>query len=280
MTATLNKSGGRMLRKKILLSLVLLAVTAHAESQRREPSLFLEYERELKKVNDSHKEDQNSFIKSVPSPVSVIKPALPVKPVVKTVAAPETVAMPVLQNTKIETDTIGHSENPFLAVAKPSPVNSSEVCPEENKAAPSLQNGAQTLVKNLKTAKDKVLSKAKTFLGTPYGFGNKTGERTDCSGFTQQVYSQLGISLPRSAAEQAQLGSSVDPGDLQVGDLLFFRTYKSDPSHVAIYAGDGQIIHASYTAKKVQYDSIDKDYYKQRFLYAKRLPFQETDYHD
>ncbi len=68
----------------------------------------------------------------------------------------------------------------------------------------------------------------------------------------------------------------VDLSELQVGDLLFYRTYKSDPSHVAIYAGNGQIIHASYAAKKVQYDSIDKAYYKQRFLYAKRLSLGDT----
>jgi cell wall-associated NlpC family hydrolase len=87
------------------------------------------------------------------------------------------------------------------------------------------------------------------------------------------VYQQFGISLPHSAAEQALMGEPVDPNDLQVGDLLFYRTYKSDPSHVAIYAGDGQIIHASFNAHKVQYDSIDKGYYKQHFLYAKRLAF-------
>ena len=114
-------------------------------------------------------------------------------------------------------------------------------------------------------------------MGTPYGFGGKTGDRTDCSGFTQQVFSQFGVTLPRSAAEQAQLGVTVDPKDLQVGDLLFYRTYKSDPSHVAIYAGDGRIIHASYNAKKVQYDSIDKGYYKDRFLYAKRLALNVPD---
>jgi cell wall-associated NlpC family hydrolase len=101
-------------------------------------------------------------------------------------------------------------------------------------------------------------SRAKDFLGTPYGFGDKEGERTDCSGFTQQVYRQFGVTLPRSAAEQAQMGENVQLDDLQIGDLLFYRTYKSDPSHVAIYAGNGQIIHASYTAKKVQYDSIEK----------------------
>jgi cell wall-associated NlpC family hydrolase len=63
----------------------------------------------------------------------------------------------------------------------------------------------------------------------------------------------------------------VDIDNLEVGDLLFYKTYKKEPSHVAIYVGDGQIIHASYKSKRVQYDAIDKAYYKKRFIYAKRL---------
>lgn len=280
MTATLNESGGRMLGRWTLISLLFLTVSAQAESQRREPSLFLEYERELKKVNDSRKEETSPFILATPAPVSVIKPVLPSKPVVKAVSAPDVIIGPVLKNTKVETDTIGHDENPFLVATKPAPLLPSSVCPEEEKTPTSLKEGTKNIVTNLKNAKEKVLSKAKEFLGTPYGFGNQTGERTDCSGFTQQVYRQFGISLPRSAAEQAQIGENVDLSDLQIGDLLFFRTYKSDPSHVAIYAGEGKIIHASSTAKKVQYDSIEKEYYKQRFLYAKRLPFQDGNYVD
>ena len=120
-------------------------------------------------------------------------------------------------------------------------------------------------------AKSKVLSKAQEFLGTKYIFGKKNSSQTDCSGFTQQVFKEVGVSLPRSAAEQAKIGSTVDIDNLEVGDLLFYKTYKKEPSHVAIYVGDGQIIHASYKSKRVQYDAMDKAYYKKRFIYAKRL---------
>lgn len=122
---------------------------------------------------------------------------------------------------------------------------------------------------------NRVLTKAQEFLGTPYKFGNKGEKKTDCSGFTQQVFSEFGILLPRSATEQARYGKKIELKDLKVGDLLFYRTYKKAPSHVAIYAGDGKIIHASYRAKRVQYDEIDKKYYKQRFLYAKRIVSKE-----
>jgi len=129
--------------------------------------------------------------------------------------------------------------------------------------------------KSAEVSKSKIIEKAQEYLGVSYGFGNKNEIKTDCSGFTQQVFKEFGLSLPGSAALQSKYGSKVDLKDLQVGDLLFYRTYKREPSHVAIYAGNGQIIHASYRSKKVQYDDIDKRYYKQRFMYAKRLAFSE-----
>lgn len=127
----------------------------------------------------------------------------------------------------------------------------------------------------VKSEKNRVLAKAEEYLGTSYGFGNSSGIQTDCSGFTQQVFKEFGVSLPRSAAEQSRYGSKVNIDNLEVGDLLFYRTYKKEPSHVAIYAGDGQIIHASYRSKQVQYDAIDKAYYKKRFIYAKRLTIDD-----
>lgn len=123
--------------------------------------------------------------------------------------------------------------------------------------------------------KERILSKAQEYLGTPYGFGNKNSSLTDCSGFTQQVFKEFGVLLPRSAAEQAKYGSIVDIDDLKVGDLLFYKTYKKEPSHVAIYAGDGQMIHASFRNRQVQYDAMDKAYYKKRFIYAKRLTLDD-----
>lgn len=264
-----------MLIKHTVLSLILLTIAAQADSQRREPSLFLEYERELKKTNDTIKNEENPFIKPS-SPIVIAKPTPPAEPVIKTV----TFIAPILKNEKENPVNIGHDEKPFLTVPKSAPIASQPACPEEKSSLNEPKSKTQEIVKNFKNAKDKLLSRAKDFLGTPYGFGNRSGERTDCSGFTQQVYRQFGVSLPRSAAEQAQMGENVNMDDLQVGDLLFYRTYKSDPSHVAIYAGDGQIIHASYTAKRVQYDSIDKGYYKQRFMYAKRLALNDPDYNE
>lgn len=264
-----RKERGAMIRKWIPLSLMLLTLSAHAESQRREPSLLLEYERELKKNADSAQDHENPFTKNAPL-LSIAKPTPPAPPAITPVIHKEP------KRFISATETIGQDSAPFLIVPKPAPASGAALCPDDNRpTAVTAQDETKGIVKHIAKAKNKVLAKAKEFLGTPYGFGNNSNERTDCSGFTRQVYGQFGISLPHSAAEQARLGDPVDLKDLQVGDLLFYRTYKSDPSHVAIYAGDGQIIHASYNARRVQFDSIDKGYYKERFMYAKRLAFND-----
>ena len=134
-----------------------------------------------------------------------------------------------------------------------------------------------SFVSHISSAKEALLGKAREFLGVRYGFGSQTSSRTDCSGFTEQVFKTFGVCLPHSAAEQAQLGERVDFKNLQAGDLLFYRTYKHAPSHVAIYVGNGKMIHASYRSRKVQYDSVNLGYYQKRFLCAKRIALANTD---
>ncbi|MDD5051158.1 MAG: C40 family peptidase [Sulfuricurvum sp.] len=260
-----------MLIRRTVLSLILLTLAAQADSQRREPSLFLEYERELKKANDSVKPEENPFNRNN-TPLSIAKPVISTLQPIKTTSTTDS------SSSKNSSDSIGADSSPFLVINKPAPIADALSCPENANTFTQIKT-PKSIIHNIRTAKDKILAKAKAFLGTPYSFGGRSSEQTDCSGFTQQVYGQLGISLPHSATEQALLGEKVDPNDLQVGDLLFYRTYKSDPSHVAIYAGDGQIIHASFNSRRVQYDSIDKGYYKQHFLYARRLALntQDTD---
>ncbi|MGD9970301.1 MAG: C40 family peptidase [Sulfuricurvum sp.] len=253
-------------RQWITLPLIFITIALHADT-RKEPSLLLEYERELKKSNDQNKENDNPFTRNGPL-VMVPRPTLPAAPIVGQITPKEP------RKVQSDPNAIGQDVSPFLVVNKPAPVAAAAACPEEKNSA--ISDKSPTLVSNLLSAKNRLISRAREFLGTPYGFGNKSGDRTDCSGFTQQVFSQFGISLPHSAAEQAQLGTPVDLKDLQVGDLLFYRTYKSDPSHVAIYAGDGQMIHASYNARRVQFDSIEKGYYKDRFLYAKRVALNDV----
>lgn len=260
-----------MVSRSVLLSLLLLLPTvSFGESKRSEPSLFLEYEREASRVSFND-EIENPF-KRILTPINVQKPAS------STVAKSEPIK-------EINTDklSIGNDSVPFLVINKPvdTPQNTPQpVCTTIEKSPTVVLNetsGKKSIFQNLRTAKEKIMAKAKEFIGTSYGFGNRNAMQTDCSGFTQQVFSQFGIKLPHSAAEQAEYGEYVSANDLQVGDLMFYHTYKDEPSHVAIYAGDNQIIHASYKNKRVQYDNIDKGYYKQRFMYAKRLALKNTD---
>jgi len=106
-----------------------------------------------------------------------------------------------------------------------------------------------------------VLATASRYVGTRYRFGGTTPRAFDCSGFVRYVFAHHGVSLPRTAAEQAEAGFSIVVGldSVQVGDLLFFATKRGRASHVAIYAGDGRIIHASAGSGRVRYDEVDSD---------------------
>lgn len=130
-------------------------------------------------------------------------------------------------------------------------------------------------VKDYQTPYREILAYANQFLGYSYGASKKKNQ-VDCSRFVQEVFIHFGIFLPRSVSEQAHVGKYVDFKNIQEGDLLFFyRESKYNPSHVAIYVGHGKIIHASYIAKSVHYDSLDKAFFRKHFLFAKRITISE-----
>lgn len=117
-----------------------------------------------------------------------------------------------------------------------------------------------------------ILKYANSFIGRTYGLGEKNNKKIDCSGFVQEVFGHFNIILPRNVFLQSHIGEVVDFSTLREGDLLFFyRSNKSIPSHVAIYAGNGKIIHSSYIANCVHLDSVEKPFFKKHFLFAKRL---------
>lgn len=100
--------------------------------------------------------------------------------------------------------------------------------------------------------------------GTPYVWGGNSLTRgVDCSGLVQQVYKQMGINLPRTTYEQAKQGKVISTGALLPGDLVFYNTGSNDPngignmSHVGIYIGNGQIIHAPGRGRSVTVTSVN-----------------------
>lgn len=108
------------------------------------------------------------------------------------------------------------------------------------------------------TVERRVLGTARRYLGTRYRMGGTKPTAFDCSGFVRYVFAKHGVELPRTAREQSAVGRSVAVGadSLRVGDLLFFRTPRGRASHVAIYAGNGRIIHASSGSRRVRYDDL------------------------
>lgn len=101
------------------------------------------------------------------------------------------------------------------------------------------------------------------YIGVPYVWGGSTPAGFDCSGLTQYVYREIGISIPRTSREQFKSGTRVPANRadlLAVGDLVFFG-YGGDSNqvhHVGIYAGGGNYLHAPYTGASVRVDSLDE----------------------
>ena len=103
-----------------------------------------------------------------------------------------------------------------------------------------------------------IVKTATRYLGTRYRFGGTKPGAFDCSGFVRYVFARHGIPLPRTATDQAAVGNLIVVGldSVAVGDLLFFATKRGRSTHVAIYAGDGRIIHASSGSRRVRYDDL------------------------
>ncbi|MFG3016886.1 NlpC/P60 family protein [Streptomyces cinerochromogenes] len=97
------------------------------------------------------------------------------------------------------------------------------------------------------------LAAARSALGRPYVWGANGPSGFDCSGLVQWAYAHAGIHLPRTSQEQRFAGRQVPLSQARPGDLV---VYRSDASHVAMYAGNGQVIHAPYPGAPVRYDPV------------------------
>lgn len=123
------------------------------------------------------------------------------------------------------------------------------------------------------TVGETIVAYAESLLGTPYVWGGTSTSGFDCSGFCQYVYEQMGYSINRTADAQMDNGTSVSMSDLQPGDLVFFvGTYScSGASHVGIYIGNGNFIHASSSSGCVKISSLSSTYYTNHFYGARRI---------
>ena len=124
---------------------------------------------------------------------------------------------------------------------------------------------------------DSLVSYAREYIGTPYGYGQSNGKRFDCSGFTSFVFSHYGYTLARSSREQYLEGDSVERGQWQVGDLVFFAGRNGGQSRVGhvgiVVESNGEqfdFIHAS-TSRGVIVSHSTERYYASRYIGARRV---------
>ncbi|MDY3372814.1 MAG: SH3 domain-containing protein [Terrisporobacter othiniensis] len=120
-----------------------------------------------------------------------------------------------------------------------------------------------------------VLNLAAKQLGKPYVWGAQGPSSFDCSGLTYYVYKNAaGVTLPRVSSDQSRYGTTVSKSNLKAGDLVFFDTSGSNNgavSHVGIYVGNGEMIHASSSKEKIVQVSIETSYWNNAYVRAKRV---------
>lgn len=119
-----------------------------------------------------------------------------------------------------------------------------------------------------------VLSRAVNVLGTPYRWGGSSPSRGfDCSGLVKYAFHGIEeVDLPRTSSAMARgQGVKVNRNDLKPGDLIFFNIKSRRVNHVAIYLGNDRFIHAPRTGKRVSIDTLNKPYWRSRYVVAKRV---------
>lgn len=135
----------------------------------------------------------------------------------------------------------------------------------------STDNTAITIDKSTLSKKQaRLLEAAETWLGVPYRFGGLDRNGIDCSGLMYSVFSSIGEVLPRTSQEQFMIGEEVEFENMAVGDLLFFNTTANGVSHVGMFAGGSEFIHAS-TSRGVVRESINEPYFVRRYVSSKRI---------
>ncbi|MEP6879563.1 MAG: NlpC/P60 family protein [Nitrosospira sp.] len=130
--------------------------------------------------------------------------------------------------------------------------------------------GAKVDLDNSALVKENLYAQYNQWRNTKYQIGGLSKNGIDCSGFVHMTFkTRLGIVLPRSTEFQAELGTGVDKNQLRAGDLVFFRTGRTD-RHVGVYLENGRFLHAS-TRQGVIISRLDENYWKSAYWKAKRL---------
>ena len=179
------------------------------------------------------------------------------------------VSIPVIQNTHVRTLPMARTYPIYASVAPIAPVQHHNPV----YAMPSIPQ--HSYISNNLQLTNEIEWSAKQLLGIKYVWGATGPNKYDCSGFTQKIYRDAGINIPRVSRDQARVGQYIAYNNLKRGDMVFFDTKKKRTgivSHVGIYLDNGNFIHASSAAKKIViFNFNQKSFYKKRFLWGRRV---------
>jgi cell wall-associated NlpC family hydrolase len=181
------------------------------------------------------------------------------------------ILMGALKNSNVQADAVNLTSKNLAVRAATINRNKVIVVPKKETVNPTVKAVAKkaTLSRGSNGRTD-VVSYAYKFMGKPYVWGAAGPSAFDCSGFTLYVYRSFGVNLGHYTGTQFATGKAVSKGDLLPGDLVFFNT-DSSISHVGIYVGGGQFIHASSGSGQVIVSSLSGSYYDSRYAGARRV---------
>ena len=166
----------------------------------------------------------------------------------------------------------GYVASQYVLICSPSTADTSAPeTPEETPAEAPDETPADNPAATVSGSE--IVSLAQQYLGVPYVYGGSSPSGFDCSGFTMYIFAQVGVKLPHGATSQLSYGASVSRSELQPGDLVFFQDYGAVASHVGIYIGGDQFIHASSSSgnsRCVTVSSLAESYYANHYYTARR----------
>ncbi len=157
-----------------------------------------------------------------------------------------------------------------VAVSADALTGGSTVFPEGSTQAPSESEDTTPELPAGELAQA-IIDTGKSLIGTPYVWGGTTPKGFDCSGFVQYIFRVNGVNIPRISQSQYAMGTHVSKSELQPGDLVFFfNTNKNVITHVGVYIGNGQFVHAS-SYYGITIGELESSYYRNRFYGATRI---------